>query len=50
MVRDSYTIEFRDFFIPLQDCIDRDAKRTNPIGEEVIRKTYKKKYKDIIKV
>lgn len=42
-----YTLEFRDFFIPLQDCIDRDAKRPNPIGEEVIRKTYEK-YKDII--
>ena len=31
----------------LQDCIDRDSKRPNPIGEEVIRKTYEK-YKDII--
>ena len=47
MVREPYTIEFRDFFIPLQDCIDRDSKRPNPIGEEVIRKTYEK-YKDII--
>lgn len=42
-----YELEFRDFFIPLQDCIDRDSKRSNPIGEEVIRKTYEK-YKDII--
>lgn len=42
-----YELEFRDFFIPLQDCIDRDAKRPNPIGEEVIRKTYEK-YKNII--
>lgn len=42
-----YSIEYQDFFIPLQDCIDRDAKRPNPIGEEVIRKTYEK-YKDII--
>lgn len=32
---------------PLQECIDRDSKRPNPIGEEVIRKTYEK-YKDII--
>lgn len=47
MVRESYTIEFKDFFIPLQECIDRDSKRPNPIGEEVIRKTYEK-YKDII--
>lgn len=42
-----YEIEFKDFFIPLQDCIERDSKRPNPIGEEVIRKTYEK-YKHII--
>lgn len=47
IVRKNYELEFKDFFIPLQDCIDRDAKRPNPIGEEVIRKTYEK-YKDII--
>lgn len=47
VVRESYTIEFKDFFIPLQECIDRDSKRLNPTGEEVIRKTYEK-YKDII--
>ena len=39
----------QDFFIPLQYCIERDSKRPNPIGEEVIRKTYEK-YKDILKV
>ena len=43
-----YEIEFKDFFnIPLQDCIDRDLKRPNPVGEEVIRKTYER-YKHII--
>ena len=42
-----YELEFKDFFIPLQDCIERDSKRPNPIGEEVIRKTYEK-YKDIL--
>ena len=42
-----YELEFKDFFIPLQECIKRDSKRPNPIGEEVIRKTYEK-YKDII--
>lgn len=31
----------------MQECIDRDAKRENPIGEETIRKTYEK-YKGII--
>lgn len=44
-----YELEFKDFFIPLQDCIERDSKRPNLIGEEVIRKTYEK-YKDILKV
>lgn len=44
-----YELEFKNFFIPLQDCIERDSKRPNPIGEEVIRKTYEK-YKDILKV
>lgn len=44
-----YGIIYQDFFIPLQDCIERDSKRPNPIGEEVIRKTYEK-YKDILKV
>lgn len=47
VVRPKYSLE--DFFIPLQDCIERDSKRPNPIGEEVIRKTYEK-YKDILKV
>lgn len=42
-----YTVEFKDFLTPLQDCIERDSKRPNPIGEEVIRKTYEK-YKHII--
>lgn len=42
-----YELEFVDFFIPLQECIERDSKRPNPIGEEVIRKTYER-YKDII--
>lgn len=42
-----YELEFKDFFIPLQDCINRDSKRENPIGEEVIRKTYER-YKSII--
>ena len=44
-----YELEFKNFFIPLQDCIESDSKRPNPIGEEVIRKTYEK-YKDILKV
>lgn len=43
-----YNVEVKDFFhIPLQTCIDRDAQRENPIGEQVIRNTYNK-YKDKI--
>lgn len=42
-----YKLEFKDFFIPLQECIERDSKRPNPIGEDVIKKTYEK-YKDIL--
>ena len=43
-----YDIEIKDFFhVPLQTCIDRDAKRENPIGEKVIRNTFNK-YKDKI--
>lgn len=46
-VRPKYELEFKDFFIPLQDCIERDSKRPNPIGEEVIKTTYEK-YKSIL--
>ena len=49
IVRQNYSLEFKNFFTPLQECIERDSKRPNPIGEEVIRKTYEK-YKDILKV
>ena len=42
-----YSLEYKDFFISLGVCIERDSKRENPIGEEVIRKTYER-YKSII--
>ena len=45
----NYDLEIKNFFTPLQDCIERDSKRPNPVGEEVMRKTYEK-YKDILKV
>lgn len=47
MVESKYELEIKNFFTPLEECIERDSKRLNPIGEEVIRKTYEK-YKDII--
>lgn len=37
-----YTIEYRLFNTPLDVCIERDAKRDNPIGAKVIRDTYAK--------
>lgn len=38
-----YEMEVKDFFhIPLQVCIERDAQRENPIGAEVIKRTYNK--------
>ena len=40
-----YTLEFMDFKTPLEVCIERDSKRPNPVGKEVIIKTYER-YKD----
>lgn len=43
-----YTLEFKDFFdVSLEECIERDSKRENPIGEKIITDTYNK-YKDVI--
>lgn len=47
VVRPEYKIEFKDFFIPVEECICRDAMRPNPIGEKVIRDTWKR-YRDSI--
>lgn len=35
-----YKIEFKDFKTPLEVCIERDSKRKNPIGAEIITSTY----------
>lgn len=37
-----YTLEFKDFFIPVEECIMRDSHRENPIGEKVIRDTWRR--------
>ena len=42
-----YEIEFKNFFISLEECIRRDAMRPNPIGEKVIRDTWRR-YKHFI--
>lgn len=36
-----YETEFKNFFIPVEECIRRDSLRPNPIGEKVIRQTWK---------
>lgn len=40
MFQSHYVLEFKDFKTPLEECIERDAKRPNPIGTEVITSTY----------
>ena len=37
-----YELEYKDFFTPVEECIRRDSMRTNPIGESVIRATWKR--------
>ena len=37
-----YTIEFKDFFISVEECIRRDAMRANPIGEKTIKSLFHK--------
>lgn len=42
-----YEVEYKDFFIPVEECIRRDAMRPNPIGEKVIKATWRR-YRDFI--
>ena len=45
---EQYILEFKDFFnVSLEECIERDSKRPNSVGEEVIKATYEK-YKSIL--
>lgn len=39
---DQYELQFKDFFIPLAECIKRDSLRPNPIGEKIIKMTYRR--------
>lgn len=43
----NYEIEFKDFWTPLKECIRRDSMRANPIGKDVITKTWNR-YKQYI--
>lgn len=43
-----YELEFKDFFdVPVEECIRRDALRSNPIGEKTIKEIWNK-YKHFI--
>lgn len=45
--KDKYVVEIKDFTnIPLDVCLERDSKRENPIGENVIRGIFNK-YKEL---
>lgn len=36
------SIEYKDFWTPVEECIRRDAMRPNPIGEKVIKETWRR--------
>ena len=42
-----YVLEFKDFFISVDECIRRDAMRNNPIGEKTIKDIWRR-YKHFI--
>lgn len=43
----NYVLEFKDFFIPVKECIERDKYRQNPVGEKIIKQTWRR-YRDQI--
>lgn len=42
-----YELEYKDFWTPVEECIRRDATRPNPIGEKVIKETWRR-YRNFI--
>lgn len=40
-------IEYKDFWTPVEECIRRDAARPNPIGEKIIKETWRR-YRNFI--
>lgn len=45
-----YTMEFQDFFIPIEECIRRDKLRSNPIGEKVIKDIWRRYRSTILEI
>lgn len=37
-------IEYREFYIPFKEAVERDKKRERPVGKEVLKTFYKKYY------
>ena len=42
-----YELEFKDFFVSVDECIRRDAMREQPMGAKVIKDTWRR-YRDFI--
>lgn len=40
------SIEFKEFFIPYKEALERDKKRERPVGEKVLKNFYLKYYPD----
>lgn len=40
--KEDIEIEYKQFYISLEEAIERDSKRDSPVGEKVIRNFYKK--------
>lgn len=41
--KDKYVVEIKDFTnVPLDVCLERDSKRENPIGEDIIKSIFNK--------
>ena len=44
-----YDIKYQTFFdTPLEECIARDSKRENPVGENIIRNKYKNELSELL--
>ena len=42
-----YEIEYKEFKVSLEQALEWDSKRENPVGENVIRGFYKKYYENV---
>ena len=40
------TLEFKEFYIPFKEALERDSKRERSVGEKVLKRFYKQYYSD----